>query len=250
MMSLSIPKKIYYAWYGPMPALVSDRIAGWKKVMPDYEVIDAAEIFDIHKESECCRWFGVALERELWAFVNDYMRVKILLDHGGIYLDTDITVLKPFDRFLRHNFFAGFESKNAVAACIIGCLPKQPLLRDMYNFYQKDIWETSLFTQPSILTRLLTKKYGCLLFDSRKFPEPVKFGPITLYPEKYFCPYRYDEQYDAGCITDDTHTIHWWSGSWCKPEIYEWLLSKHLPGAADRPDKSGRRRDTVRRGSA
>jgi mannosyltransferase OCH1-like enzyme len=235
-MNPSIPRNIYYAWYGPMSEKTFDRISGWKKIMPDYEIIDASRCFDLQKELECCHWFRIAFEHKLWAFVNDYIRVKTLYDHGGIYLDTDISILKSFDCFLRHGFFAGFESANAVAACVMGCLPHHPLMRDMYDFYHKNIWELPLFTQPEILTRLLTEKYGCILFDSRKFPEPVKFGSITLYPEKYFCPFRYDEHYDERCITHDTHTIHWWDGTWCKPEILDWLRSKHLPGTAGRPD--------------
>jgi mannosyltransferase OCH1-like enzyme len=238
MMPPSIHKKIYYVWYGAMPEKISDCISGWKKIMPGYEIIDASGCFDLQKELERCRWLKTVYQRKLWAYVCDYVRTKVLLDNGGIFFDADITVVKPFDCFLCHEFFAGFESPDTVAVSIIGCLPNHPLMLDMYNFYQKDIWETSIFTQPQILTRLLTEKYGCILFDSRKFPEPVKFGSVTLYPEKYFYPYRYDEQYDESRVTDDTYAIHWWNGSWRKPEIYAWLTSKHLPGAADRPDTS------------
>ncbi|MDR1947297.1 MAG: hypothetical protein LBQ51_09065 [Desulfovibrio sp.] len=219
-----------------MPSEISDYIAGRQKVMPDYEIIDAADLIDLQKEIERCPWFGAVYERKIWAYVSDYIRVKVLLEHGGIYADADITFLKPFDRFLSHEFFAGFESPGTVGMSIFGCVPKHPLLQDLYDFYQKDIWETPMFTIPEIATRLLTEKYNCITFDSRRFPEPVKFGSIILYPEKYFYPYRYDEHYDERCITDDTYSVHWWSGSWCTPEISAWLRSKHMPGTAGRPD--------------
>lgn len=226
-----IPPRIFYVWDGPLPEKISDCINSWKRLMPDYDVVEvnnSSPYFDFQGELERCAWFKVVYERKMWAFVADYIRVKTLRDHGGIYCDTDITALKPFDCFLGHEFFAAFESWDLVNLSIFGCVAGHPLLCDLFDFYQQEIWETPIYTIPEITTYLLTQKYQCVLYDSRVFREAVTFGPITLYPETFFYPYRYDETYDERCISEDTHTIHWWGGSWLKPDILRWLSTKHL----------------------
>ncbi len=237
---LQIPAKIFYVWDGPLPEKVSDCIGSWRKVMPDYEVVEvnnSSSYFDFQGELERCAWFKTVYERKMWAYVSDYIRVKTLLDHGGIYCDTDITALKSFDRFRKHELFTAFESPTLINMSIFGCIPGHPLLYDLYAFYQKDIWETPVYTIPEITTRLLTQKYACILYDSRKFQKIVKFGAVTLYPEKFFYPYRYDETYDDSCVSEDTHTIHWWNASWTKQETINWLKTKHLPATDGRSKK-------------
>ena len=209
--------------------------------MPNYEIIavnNASPYFDFAGELERCSWFKTVFERKLWAYVSDYIRVKTLFDHGGIYCDTDITVLKSFDPLLGHNFFAGFESPSLVNLAVFGCVAGHPLLHDLYTFYQQDIWDKPIYTIPEITTWLLKEKYGGILYDSRKIPEITTFGNVTLYPEKSFYPYSYNEIFAESCVTDDTYTIHWWNISWGKPEILQWLNSKHLTGRHPSPESA------------
>jgi mannosyltransferase OCH1-like enzyme len=228
-----IPKRIFYVWIGPtIPKKVSPCIESWQKVMPDYEVIELnnySSYFDFTGELNRCLWFRAVYERKLWAYVSDYIRVKALLDHGGIYFDTDITVLRRFDAFLQHAFFSGFESRDLICLAVFGCVPRHPLLEDIYEFYQKKIWHSPLYTIPEIATYLMRKKYKCILYDSRRHSVQTQFESVTLYPEKYFFPYRWNEKYTDTCITSDTYAIHLWGASWVKPEIMDWLATKHLP---------------------
>lgn len=236
-----IPKRIFYVFDGPLPKEISDCIGSWKNVMPDYDIIEvnnSTQYFDFPKELKRCSWFRAVYERKMWAYVADYIRVKTLKDYGGVYCDTDITALKRFDCFLKHDFFAAFESWDKVNMSIFGCVAGHPLLCDLYEFYQQSIWETPLYTIPEITTRILTKKYKCILYDSRVFQEAVTFGPITLFPEKVFYPYRYNEKYDKSCISDNTYTIHWWGGSWIKPSILRWLNTKHLTSYFPKPTEA------------
>ncbi len=103
-----IPKIIHYCWFGgaPKPALISNCIASWKKCMPDYEIKEWNETnFDFNQAPFCQE----AYNAKKWAFVADYCRIYALSSEGGIYMDTDIMVLKPFDEFLKYSFFSSQE---------------------------------------------------------------------------------------------------------------------------------------------
>ena len=56
-----------------------------------------------------------AYEAGKWAFVSDFARLKVIYDHGGIYLDTDVELLKPLDPLLENGGFMGFDEKGIVA---------------------------------------------------------------------------------------------------------------------------------------
>ena len=83
--------------------------------------------FDIH----CCSYVEEAYSAKKWAFVADYTRLKILVEYGGIYLDTDVEVIKPLDAFLTEKAFLGFEEDEYVATSIMAC-EKDFTLFDMF----------------------------------------------------------------------------------------------------------------------
>ena len=102
-----IPKTIHYCWFGrqPKPPGVLTYIATWRAAMPDYDIIEWNEDnFDI----DFCDYSREAYATRNFAFVADVCRLKVLYEHGGIYLDTDIEVLRPFDPYLHHRSFCGF----------------------------------------------------------------------------------------------------------------------------------------------
>ena len=101
-----IPKVIHYCWFGgnPLPELVQNCINSWKKYCPDYEIIQWDESnFDISSN----QYVAEAYAARKWAFVSDYVRLYALYHNGGIYLDTDVEVLKPLDCFLNEEAFTG-----------------------------------------------------------------------------------------------------------------------------------------------
>ena len=103
-----IPKVIHYVWVGgkPLNELAEKCIASWKKYCPDYEIKRWDETnFDINQNRFCKE----ALENKKWAFVADYIRLKVLYDEGGIYMDADVEVINPIDEFLQCPGFSGFE---------------------------------------------------------------------------------------------------------------------------------------------
>ena len=92
-----IPKIIHYCWFGrnPKPKLALKCIKSWKKYCPDYEIIEWNEdSFDIESAPLYVRQ---AYEAKKWAFVTDYVRLYAMTKFGGIYMDTDVEVIKPLD---------------------------------------------------------------------------------------------------------------------------------------------------------
>ena len=100
-----IPKKIHYVWLGKgeMTPFIKDCINSWKTIMPDYEIKCWDEdSFDLNSVI----WVKEAIEKRKWSLASDYIRHYALYTEGGIYMDTDVKVFKPFDEFLQYDFFS------------------------------------------------------------------------------------------------------------------------------------------------
>ena len=109
-----IPKIIHYCWFGgnKKPKLIKKCIRSWKRLCPDYDIIEWNECnFDVNM----CTYTKEAYESKKWAFVSDYCRFYVLNKMGGIYVDTDVELLKNIDELLSENFM-GFENKNSVVS--------------------------------------------------------------------------------------------------------------------------------------
>lgn len=103
-----IPKIIHYCWFGkgPMPKSQRDCVKGWKKLMPDYQIICWDESNFDFNQFKASKY---AYEVKKFALVSDVCRYNVLAEYGGIYLDTDVELFKRFDRFLNCSFFSGIE---------------------------------------------------------------------------------------------------------------------------------------------
>ncbi len=233
-----IPKRIFYVWgvNDPKKRDVLACMQSWRQVCPNYEIIEineeSKEYFNFEKELSANRWFKTVYERKMWAYVADYIRLKVLYEHGGIYLDTDVTVLKPFDNFLNDPAFVGMQRNNIeqdqdyVEPAILGSQKRNNFIKELIDFYDKGIWEEPIFTMPEIFQKFL-KKANCPLFGAKKDQSKIELENIHIYPEKYFIPFRYQETFTPECVEAETHTIHWFGGSWTDPEIVYFLMNKH-----------------------
>lgn len=104
-----IPKIIHYCWLSndPFPEKIQMCMDSWKKVMPDYELkLWNTQNFDIENSVP---YVKEAFANRKWAFVADYIRMYALYTDGGIYLDSDVKILKRFDDFLHYSFFSSME---------------------------------------------------------------------------------------------------------------------------------------------
>ena len=115
-----IPKVIHYCWFGrnEKSELIKRCIDSWKKYCPGYDIVEWNED---NCDLNSCTYVKEAYEAKKWAFVSDYIRHFVLEQYGGIYLDTDVELLKPLDSFLSGNFVA-LENEHSIASgLIMGC---------------------------------------------------------------------------------------------------------------------------------
>ena len=111
---MSIPKIIHYCWFGrgKLPKLAEKCIESWKKYCPQYKIVCWNEDnFDINQN----KYAKEAYEAGKWAFVSDYVRLKVLYDEGGIYLDTDVELIKPLDKLIEDGGFMGFDDNGVIS---------------------------------------------------------------------------------------------------------------------------------------
>ena len=205
-----IPKTIHYCWFGrgEKPKLVQKCVATWRRILPEYDIVEWNEDnFDVN----CNTFVSQAYDKRNFAFVSDYARAKALYENGGIYLDTDVEVLKSFDAFLSHKMFAGFEEKSYVGTCVMGAEKGAPLLKTYMEHYENTPYilpDGSFYkdTNVVLLTRLLEEN-GLVRDDSLQ-----EVCGMMVYPRAWFSPYDYIN--GISYITDDSHAIHHFAQLW------------------------------------
>ncbi len=216
-----IEKKIHYVWFGnKKPEKVLKCIESWKKHCPDYEIIEWNEdTFNIEEERKNNKFIDECYKRKLWGFLADPIRAKVLYEYGGIYLDTDVEIVKNFDSLLNTDFFAAHEDKKGnVCFAVFGCKAKHKILENLCCFYENEVWQSPKYISTGIFTKSIEE------FCSQNIKEN-----INIYPSEYFYPFGLGEEFTTNCITKNTYAIHWWEKSWGKnPKVY-FLKYKHLP---------------------
>ena len=210
-----IPKVIHYCWFGQgsKPKLAMKCIASWRKFLPDYEIKEWNEDnYDVRK----IPFIAEAYDARKYAFVSDYVRVKVLYNMGGIYLDTDVEVYKPLDEFLEEESFWGFEEKSYIATSTIGARPGNKLIKQFLDFYEgKSYTEMSKSLETSTNVQIVTKIFKEIGFKMNGEKQTIdNIG--TIYPQEYFSPYDYINYYDKK--TDNTYTMHHFYKSWLSPK--------------------------------
>ena len=215
-----IPKIIHYCWFGhnTMPKLEKKCLESWKKYCGDYRIIEWNEN---NCDLKSVRYVREAYEAKKWAFVTDYIRLKVLVEYGGIYMDTDVEVIKPLDSFLSEHAFSGFQEENTVPTGIMACEKGFSLFDDLMKeyltrrFFNED-GTYDVTTNVEAITNAC-KQRGLILNNQKQTVDG-----FTLYPKDYFCP----KTFKTGRVecTNNTCTIHYFAGSWLTP----WQKTKKL----------------------
>ena len=211
-----IPKVIHYCWFGgaPKPKAVLRCIDSWKKHCPDFEIREWTEKdFDVTQNE----YTQQAYEAKAWGFVPDYIRLWIIYNYGGFYLDTDVQVIKDLSPLCKHPAFAGFENQTHVALGLgFGAEIENPIIETHMKMYDdlqffKEDGTYNKTPSPQYTTRLL-KEFG-LHEDDNKVQN---LGDIIIYPKEYFCP----KSFSSGItkVTPKTYSIHQFDASWYSEE--------------------------------
>ena len=217
-----IPEKIHYCWFGrgEKPKLARRCIESWKKFCPNYELIEWNEDnfnIDLNPYTRMC------YDTKKYAFLTDYLRLLVINEQGGLYFDTDVEMIKPFDELLQYKAFFGFETKQYVnTGHGFGSEAGNPILQQMLKEYEP----------------LLDGKHGTIGCPHLNTDALLKFGlqqdgslqrlnDGIVFPSDYFNPY--DDPTGILTKTANTYSIHWYGKSWMsKSSVIRSTLTKPL----------------------
>ena len=223
-----IPKIIHYCWIGgkPLTPLAQKCVDSWRRVMPDYEIKRWDESnYDFQKN----KFMANAYKQKKWGFVPDYARLDIIYNYGGIYFDTDVEALKPFDEFLKYPAFCGFESEHFINfGHGFGAEKGNKIIKNLMLPYEnmnfnlsdeiikigllhtkmdvKDLASKGLPPSPFLQTQYLVKNLGLIQNNTNQ-----TLDGIEVFPSIYFCP---RDEYNTPIKTETAYSIHHFAGSW------------------------------------
>lgn len=219
-----IPKIIHYCWIGgsKIPESNQKCIDSWKRICPDYEIREWNENnYDFSKNL----YMKQAYENKKWGFVPDFARLDIIYQYGGIYLDTDVEIVRSFDDLLYNDAFIGWENRYYVnAGSGFGASKHNPIIADMRKDYEKLEFVKSdgslnLIASPKFQTDQLIK-HG--LIQNGKYQE---VDGMHVYPANYFSPKSYYTgiNWRNSC----TYSIHHYDATWVKGETHDRSIMLH-----------------------
>ncbi len=207
---MAIPKIIHYCWLSgdPYPPEIKKCIDSWHRYMSDYKF----RLWD-RDTFECgsIPYVRQAIDCRKWAFASDYIRLWALYNEGGIYLDSDIEVVRSFDPLLDEAAFTGFECGGRVAAWIFGSESGNPVIDELLHYYDGRNFVDAAGNLEMIpntipVTRALASK-GLMARNAIQ-----RLDGITVFSSDYFCPYN--PWTGATRNTENTFAKHHFCGAW------------------------------------
>lgn len=206
-----IPKKIHYCWFGrnEMSDLNKMCIESWHKYCPDYEIVRWDEDnYDYTKN----RYMKEAYESKKWGFVPDYARMDIIYNEGGIYLDTDVELIKNIDDFLYQDAFCAVDSSYLVSLGLgFGAQKESKFLKDLMNIYNHINFINEDNSYNNIPAPTLQKDF----FEHMGYKSNGNYeivDNVTFLPAQVFAGYNHKVgQYD---ISTHTYGLHHYEGTW------------------------------------
>lgn len=232
-----IPKKIHYCWLSgdEYPPLIKYCIETWHKILPDYEfVLWDTKRFNIHSVN----WVREAFEAKKYAFAADYIRLYAVYTEGGIYLDSDVEVLKPFDDLLDNHSFIGFEaSTGGVEAAVFGAEAGTEWCKNALDFYKNAHFTMDgqggidgKYYAPKIVRKALTETFPDFPQQPPQSMIHLSADKLLVCPSDYFSPLKYDieKSYNSEKTiahsyrkNPNTYCIHRFNAAWgIKPPKY------------------------------
>lgn len=197
------------------PEKINKCIESWKHLLPDYQIVLwDAKTFNV----ESSIWVKEAYSVKKFAFCADYIRLYALYNYGGIYLDSDVEVVKPYDDLLHLPYFIGLESKGYFEAATIGAEKGNAFIGDVLKYYENRhfINEDGGFSttiMPEVMMAALKDKWELNLIDNLSdfiYSERI----INVFSYDWFSPIDSTGRKYILRVTDNTHSIHHFASAW------------------------------------
>ncbi len=204
-----IPKRIAYCWFGgnEKPKLIQRCIDSWKKIVPDYEII---ELNENNCDIESINYAKQAYEQKKWAFVSDVMRFVWLKENSGITLDADIQMIQPFsDEILSNSAFTSQESSGKWISAVIASEKDHVWVNKVLKFYQQNNFE---YNPQKITNTVILDKINRSWYEKKVNDVIYLYGGVAIYPRHYFeCKSWATGQIE---LSKDSYCIHHYTASW------------------------------------
>ncbi|MFK7831980.1 MAG: glycosyltransferase family 32 protein [Winogradskyella sp.] len=225
-----IPKVIHYCWFGknPMSKVILKCIESWKFNLPDFEL----KLWNETNFEFTHPFVKKAYEDKKWAFVSDYVRLKVLYDYGGVYLDTDMLVLRDFTELLDHQCFVGIESDRYISCGVIGAQKGHSYITNCLRYYDKVDVLNPIDYKVLIIPKIFTSVFKAHYNNSEKL-SAKRYDDIVVCDVNSFYPYpnpnpnvrRKDNEY-LQYITEASFAVHLWDRSWIGFSEFELIRQK------------------------
>ncbi len=217
-----IPKIIHFCWLSTdkYPDLIEKCMSTWKTKLPDYEFVH----WDTNRfRLEDNIWVKQAFETKKYAFAADYIRLFAVYNYGGIYLDTDIEVIKNFDDLLNLPYFVGSEGGGIIEAGIFGAEKDCEWIGKCLEYYDgksfiKEDGTFDTLTLPRIMMSQISKTRKIVEINNGEiFNLKFEADKLFMFPVDFFCA----KNQGTGVleISQKTYTIHHFAMSWIPKSI-------------------------------
>ena len=166
-----------------------------------------------------------------YAFVSDYVRLWALEREGGLYLDTDVEVLKSFEPLMNDTAFVGLEESLALlpGTCVMACDAHCRWVKDMLVTYEGAhfLCEDGTMDMTTNVQRLGERMVEGGLLHERKIQYLSQWG-LRVYTHDYFSPITSTRVMRK---TKNTYCIHRFAGTWVdnkKGGVRDWWIVREI----------------------
>ena len=199
----------------PFPSDIQKCIDSWKRILPDYEIwLWDTKRFDLSTSV----WVTEAYDKKKYAFCADYIRMYALFNYGGVYLDSDVEVLRSFNDLLTLPYFIGYESKQYFEAAVIGAEKGNPFIGDVLAYYKdrhfvKENGSLDIQIMPEVMMNVTNSKWKRVLINeiSDFINDPTI---INVFPYDWFSPIDSTGKRYVLRVSKNTYCIHHFASAW------------------------------------
>jgi hypothetical protein len=191
--------------------------------MPEYKIME-------WNETNCdltIPFVEMAYHNKKWAFVSDFIRLEKLFTYGGVYLDTDMLLLKSLDEFLGNECFFGAEDSNYINAALFGAIPNSEFIKSCKAEYDLLQFEKVTNLVAITIPQIITKKFRTTFSYDGNFDDVIDKEGVKIYPPLFFYPFPVENKKDLNnydkYIVEDSYAVHLWSASWIEYSEFQYF---------------------------